>query len=227
MKSASAGRVKNQYTGAGPLDFWAELPSESMLHTPYSRESRRIPGWRSALSALLIGLTVLPAMAQKVILDTSEGEIAVELNAQRAPKSVENFVRYVQSGHYDGTIFHRVIDGFMIQGGGMTPDMKDKPTRAPIPLEAANGLSNVRGTISMARTMVPDSATAQFFINVADNLALDAAQSRDGRGYAVFGKVVRGMEVVDRIRAKPTGNKAGFQNVPLEPVIIRKATVEK
>ena len=182
---------------------------------------------RLALLALTLGAGSLQAIAQKVVLNTSEGEVALELDAQRAPKTVDNFLRYVKAGHYDGTVFHRVIDGFMIQGGGMTPDLKEKPTRPPIELEAANGLSNVRGTISMARTMVPDSATAQFFINVADNLALDAANSRDGRGYAVFGKVVRGMDVVDRIRATPTGNKAGFQNVPLEPVIIRKATVEK
>ncbi len=182
---------------------------------------------RAAVFAWSIAAMAGPAVAQKVLLSTSEGDIVLELDAQRAPKSVENFVRYVKDGHYDGTVFHRVIDGFMIQGGGMTPDMKEKPTRPPIPLEAGNGLSNVRGSLAMARTMVPDSATAQFYINVADNLALDAANARDGRGYAVFGKVVRGMDVVDRIRAARTGTKAGYQNVPLEPVIIKKATLEK
>jgi peptidyl-prolyl cis-trans isomerase A (cyclophilin A) len=170
---------------------------------------------------------VAPALAQRVLLTTSAGEIVIELDPQRAPKSVDNFVRYVRSGHYDGTVFHRVIDGFMIQGGGMTSDLKEKPTRPPIPLEAGNGLSNVRGSVAMARTMVPDSATSQYYINVADNLALDAANARDGRGYAVFGKVVRGMDVVDRIRTTATGTKSGFQNVPLEPVITHKATLEK
>ena len=180
-----------------------------------------------ALAVLVTTLACVPALAQRVLLATSEGEIVIELDAKRAPKSVDNFLRYVKDGHYDGTVFHRVIDGFMIQGGGMTPDLKEKPMRAPIPLEAGNGLSNVRGSVAMARTMVPDSATAQFYINVADNLALDAANARDGRGYAVFGKVLRGMEVVDRIRATPTGDKGGYQNVPLAPVTIKKATLEK
>ncbi len=155
------------------------------------------------------------------------GDIVVELDRAKAPKTVENFVQYVQAGHYDGTIFHRVIDGFMIQGGGMTPDMNEKPTRAPIPLESRNGLKNVRGTLAMARTMVPDSATAQFFINVKDNGFLDQANSRDGHGYAVFGKVVAGMDVVDKIKAVKTTDKGPHQNVPAEPVLIRKATLEK
>jgi len=185
---------------------------------------------RPARSLIVLALLAGPlgtAWAQRVVLDTTAGAIVLELDAQRAPKSVANFVEYVQAGHYDGTVFHRVIDGFMIQGGGMTPDLREKPTRAPIPLEAANGLSNLRGTVAMARTMAPDSATAQFYINVADNLALDAAHARDGRGYAVFGRIAQGMETVDRIRAVPTGNRSGFQNVPLEPVIIKKATLEK
>lgn len=182
---------------------------------------------RAAVIGLALAASAGSALAQRVLLSTSEGDIVLELDPQRAPKSADNFVRYVKDGHYDGTVFHRVIDGFMIQGGGMTPDLKEKPTRPPIPLEAGNGLSNVRGSVAMARTMVPDSATAQFYINVADNLALDAANARDGRGYAVFGKVVRGMDVVDRIRAVRTGTKAGYQNVPLEPVIIKKATLEK
>jgi peptidyl-prolyl cis-trans isomerase A (cyclophilin A) len=167
------------------------------------------------------------AQAQKVKFATSAGDIVVELDAAKAPKTVANFVEYVKAGHYDGTIFHRVIPNFMIQGGGMTPDMKEKATRAPIPLESGNGLDNVRGTLAMARTMDPNSATAQFFINVVDNGFLNKAQSRDGNGYAVFGKVVSGMEVVDKIRAVPTGNKGMHQNVPLEPVLINKATLEK
>jgi peptidyl-prolyl cis-trans isomerase A (cyclophilin A) len=161
-----------------------------------------------------------------VVLATSEGEIVLELDREKAPRTVDNFIQYVRSGHYDGTIFHRVIDNFMIQGGGMQPNMIEKATRAPIPLESRNGLQNLRGTVSMARTMVPDSATAQFFINVRDNAFLDAAQSRDGHGYAVFGKVVAGMEVVDRIKALPTTTRGPHQNVPITPILIRKATLE-
>jgi peptidyl-prolyl cis-trans isomerase A (cyclophilin A) len=163
------------------------------------------------------------ALAQKVRLATSAGDIVVELDAAKAPKSVANFLEYVKSGHYNGTIFHRVIENFMIQGGGMTTDMKEKETRAPIPLESRNGLTNQRGTLAMARTSDPNSATAQFFINVKDNDFLNQAQARDGNGYAVFGKVVQGMDVVDKIRATPTG--AG--DVPLQQVVIKKATVEK
>jgi peptidyl-prolyl cis-trans isomerase A (cyclophilin A) len=178
---------------------------------------------RSALAALALAAAVAPAAAQKVRLATTMGDIVVELDAARAPKTVENFVAYVKAGHYDGTVFHRVIDGFMIQGGGMSADMKEKPTRAPIMLEAGNGLSNQRGAIAMARTSNPHSATAQFFINVADNSRLDTA----GGGYAVFGKVVQGMEVVDRIKAVPVADRAGHQNVPVEPVSIKRATLEK
>jgi peptidyl-prolyl cis-trans isomerase A (cyclophilin A) len=155
------------------------------------------------------------------------GDIVIQLDAAKAPKTVENFVQYVKSGHYNGTIFHRVIDGFMIQGGGMTPDMKEKPTRAPIPLESRNGLSNARGTVAMARTNVPDSATAQFFINVKDNNFLDAARSPDGNGYAVFGKVVQGMDVVDKIRKVETGQRPPHGDVPLQPILIKSATIEK
>ena len=132
-----------------------------------------------------------PALAQKVHLATSMGDIVIELDAKKAPKSVENFLQYVKAGHYNGTVFHRVIPNFMIQGGGMLPDMKEKPTRPPIPLESSNGLSNTRGTVAMARTAVPDSATAQFFINVKDNGFLDQANSRDGNGYAVFDAALR------------------------------------
>jgi peptidyl-prolyl cis-trans isomerase A (cyclophilin A) len=157
------------------------------------------------------------------MLSTSEGDITLELDREKAPRTVDNFVQYVRSGHYDGTIFHRVIDNFMIQGGGMQPTMIEKATRAPIPLEARNGLQNLRGTVAMARTMVPDSATAQFFINLRDNAFLDAANSRDGHGYAVFGKVVAGMEVVERIKSAPTTTRGPHQNVPVTPILIRKA----
>ncbi len=162
--------------------------------------------------------------APKVKLATSMGDIVVELNPDKAPKSVANFLQYVREKHYDGTIFHRVIDGFMIQGGGFTADMVQKPMRAPIPLEAANGLKNDKYTLAMARTSAPDSATAQFFINVKDNAMLNAPQP-DGHGYAVFGKVVEGQDVVDKIKAVATGNKGPHQNVPNTPITIQSATV--
>lgn len=188
-----------------------------------------LPFKRLLAAGLLTTLAALPVSgwAQKVRLDTSAGEIVLELDREKAPRTVDNFLQYVRAGHYEGTIFHRVIEGFMIQGGGMDAQMREKPTRAPIPLESRNGLNNVRGTVAMARTAVPDSATAQFFINVVDNAFLDAAQARDGNGYAVFGKVVSGMDVVDRIRIVPTSNKGPHQNVPTMPITIRKATVEK
>ena len=167
------------------------------------------------------------AMAQKVKLSTSLGDIVIELDAAKAPKSAENFLQYVKDGHYDGTIFHRVIDNFMLQGGGMLPDMSQKPTRKPIPLESRNGLDNVRGSLAMARTSDPNSATAQFFINLKDNEFLNAGKAADGNGYAVFGKVVSGMDVVDKIRGVPTTNKGPHQNVPAEPVLIKQATLEK
>ena len=186
----------------------------------------RLLPWLGA--AILAAAIPLSAAAQTVKLATSLGDIVLELDAAKAPKTVENFVQYVRAGHYDGTVFHRVIENFMIQGGGMTADMNEKPTRAPIPLESRNGLANVRGSVAMARTSDPNSATAQFFINVKDNAFLDAANSRDGNGYAVFGKVTAGMDVVDKIRNVKTGNKGPHQNVPLEPVTIKKATlVEK
>lgn len=187
----------------------------------------RLPGLAPTLlclAALAGGLN--PAQAQQVLLDTSLGRIVIALDAAKAPKSAANFVEYVKAGHYDGTIFHRVIPNFMIQGGGFDPEMTQKPTRAPIPLESRNGLSNVRGSVAMARTNVPDSATAQFFINIKDNAFLDAPNSPDGHGYAVFGKVVSGMDVVDKIWAVPTTNKGPHQNVPVTPVVIRKASVE-
>jgi peptidyl-prolyl cis-trans isomerase A (cyclophilin A) len=178
-----------------------------------------------AASLALMGAQV--ALAQNVKIATSMGDIVVQLDAAKAPKTVDNFVQYVKSGHYNGTVFHRVIVGFMIQGGGMTPELKEKPTRPAIPLESRNGLSNVRGTIAMARTNIPDSATSQFFINVADNNFLDSARSPDGNGYAVFGKVVSGMEVVDKIRKVETGQKGQHGDVPVQSVIIKSATIEK
>jgi len=161
-----------------------------------------------------------------ITLHTNHGDIVLELDFVKAPLSSANFLQYCKAGHYDGTIFHRVIENFMIQGGGYKPDLSEKPTRAPIPLESRTGLSNQRGTVAMARTAVPDSATAQFFINLKDNAFLDSANTPDGTGYAVFGKVVSGMDVVDKIRAVPTGNMGPYQNVPVAPVIIRKAIVE-
>jgi peptidyl-prolyl cis-trans isomerase A (cyclophilin A) len=169
----------------------------------------------------------LAASAQKVTLTTSQGEIVIELDAAKAPKTVANFAQYVKTGHYNGTVFHRVIENFMIQGGGFSADMKEKPTGAPIQLESRNGLTNTRGTVAMARTADPNSATAQFFINVKDNDFLNAAASRDGNGYAVFGKVIAGMDVVDKIRAVRTGSKGMFQDVPVEPVLINKAVIKE
>jgi len=181
------------------------------------------------IATLCLSLAVASSnvLAQKVNLTTSLGEVVLELDAGKAPKTVDNFVQYVKAGHYNGTVFHRVIENFMIQGGGFAADMKEKSVRAPIGLESRNGLSNVRGTVAMARTMDPNSATAQFFINVKDNDFLNAANSRDGNGYAVFGKVVSGMDVVDRIRTVKTGNRGPFQDVPLEPVLIIKAAVQE
>ena len=163
---------------------------------------------------------------KKATIETSMGTISVELDDERAPATVENFVKYAADGFYDGTIFHRVIDGFMIQGGGFTRDMNQKDTRGPIRIESMNGLKNLRGTIAMARTMVPDSATSQFFINLVDDGFLDfTAPTQSGYGYAVFGKVTDGMEVVDRIAKVRTGFSGPHQNVPEEPVVIRKVTV--
>ncbi len=159
-----------------------------------------------------------------VELHTNKGVIRLQLDAAKAPKSTENFLAYVRSGHFDGTIFHRVIDGFMIQGGGFEPGMKQKPTQAPIANEANNGLKNKRYTIAMARTNDPHSATAQFFINVADNGFLDhSSPTPQGWGYAVFGEVVEGQDVVDAIKGVKTGSKGFHQDVPVEDVVIEKA----
>lgn len=182
---------------------------------------------RLSLTMWLGLLLASPAMAAvQVEVQTSAGDFVLELDADKAPKTVQNFLQYATDKHYQGTIFHRVIDGFMIQGGGFTADMNQKPTRAPIPLEANNGLLNDRGTIAMARAGNPNSATSQFFINVVDNPSLNAPKP-DGFGYAVFGKVSSGMETIDKIRTMSTGSKAGMQNVPLTPVTINAVRVLK
>ena len=185
---------------------------------------------RRHLLAAILAVATFTATAQtpapRVALETSEGKIVVELAPQAAPKTVENFLAYVKSGHYDGTVFHRVIPGFMIQGGGFTADMKEKSTRGTIPLESRNGLKNERGTLAMARRGDPDSASAQFFINVVDNANLDYPKP-DGNGYAVFGKVVEGMDVVDKIRAAPTDTRGPHQNVPVAPITIKTARIVK
>jgi peptidyl-prolyl cis-trans isomerase B (cyclophilin B) len=161
-----------------------------------------------------------------VRMETSMGDITLELDAEKAPATVANFLAYARDGFYEGTVFHRVIDGFMIQGGGMTADLKEKKNKAPIKNEAANGLKNARGTIAMARTQVVDSATSQFFINLTDNDFLDHRDATPAAyGYAVFGKVTGGMETVDAIRKVRTGSKGMHQDVPVEPVTINKVTV--
>ena len=171
-----------------------------------------------------------PAIAAKnpvVVIKTSMGTIKAELFADKTPATVANFLQYTKDKFYDGLIFHRVINGFMIQGGGHDAKMAKKATRAPIKNEAKTGVKNEVGTLAMARTGDPNSATAQFFISVVDNAFLDAANARDNNGYAVFGHVVAGMDVVDRILAVPTTNKGPYENVPVTPVLIKKATLEK
>jgi peptidyl-prolyl cis-trans isomerase B (cyclophilin B) len=161
-----------------------------------------------------------------VVLHTNHGDITLELDAARAPKTVANFLDYVRSGHFDNTLFHRVIDGFMVQGGGFTPDFRQKPTRAPIQNEAASGLKNTRYSVAMARTGDPHSATAQFFINVADNEFLDyRSPDVKGWGYCVFGHVAAGAEVVDRIKGVATGNRGMHQDVPKADVVIERAEI--
>ena len=165
-------------------------------------------------------------MSTKVKLSTSQGDILIQLEAEKAPLSAENFLQYVRDGHYDGTVFHRVIDGFMIQEGGFEPDLKQKPCREPIQNEAQNGLKNEPYTLAMARTPDPHSATAQFFINVANNDFLNfSSPDPRGFGYAVFGKVVEGTEVVDQIKKVKTGSKGFHQDVPVEDVVIVKAEI--
>jgi cyclophilin family peptidyl-prolyl cis-trans isomerase len=173
----------------------------------------------------------MPAADKKnpvVVIDTSMGKIKVELNADKAPKTVKNFLGYVDDKFYDGTIFHRVIPKFMIQGGGFKPGMKEKETKAAIKNESDNGLANKRGTIAMARTGQPDSATAQFYINVVDNAGLDRANADDGVGYCVFGKVIDGMDVVDKIKDVETETKGNdFKDVPVKDVIIKSVRLDK
>lgn len=159
-----------------------------------------------------------------ITFKTNLGDIQIEVDTENAPLSAANFQQYAEEGHFDGTIFHRVIKGFMIQGGGFTADMAQKPTRDPVENEAKNGLKNDRGTLSMARTGDPHSGTSQFFLNVKDNAFLDYP-GQDGWGYAVFGKVVGGMDIVDQIENVATGNKSGHQDVPVEPVVVEKAEV--
>ncbi|MEP6609075.1 MAG: peptidylprolyl isomerase [Burkholderiaceae bacterium] len=178
-----------------------------------------------AFATALSAAAQVQAQAPRVVLETTEGKIVVELAPQAAPKTVENFLSYVKSGHYNGTIFHRVIPTFMVQGGGFGPDMKEKVTRGTIPLESQNGLKNARGTLAMARRNDPNSASAQFFINVVDNTARLDYPNPDGNGYAVFGKVVEGMDVVDKIRAAPTTTRGPHENVPVTPVVIKTARV--
>lgn len=175
-------------------------------------------------------VSTAPAAGQptnpRVLIETSKGKITVEVFPEQAPQSAGNFLNYVKTGFYDGTIFHRVIPGFMIQTGGMTADMTEKPKNAPIQNEADNGLKNLRGTLAMARTGDPHSASSQFFINVADNAFLNhRGKSVEGWGYAVFGQVVDGMEVVDAIVAVPRGNRGPHSDVPVEPVVVQRATL--
>lgn len=185
---------------------------------------------RAAVVALAMAAFVpaaFAAQATQVKVDTNMGAFVIELNAKAAPKTVENFLAYVKSGFYKNTLFHRVIPNFMIQGGGFVMGMEEKGTRAPIALESRNGLSNVRGTIAMARTNDPNSATSQFFINVRDNRFLDANQAQDGNGYAVFGKVVSGMSTVDAIARVKTHSVGYYDDVPIRDVVIKNMSVIK
>ena len=182
-------------------------------------------------SLLLAGLlaTLLAAgsaAAQTVKLQTTEGDIRIELDAAKAPKTVANFLQYVKAGHYNGVVFHRVIDGFMIQTGGYDAKLIQRPVKLAIPLESHNGLSNVRGSLAMARTGDPNSATSQFFINVADNVRLDGEPDNRASGYAVFGQVIDGMDVVDKIRAVEVAPKSVHEHFPVKPIFITKALVE-
>ena len=187
---------------------------------------------RRQFAGALAALAVLPAAlaaqaAPQVKIETNMGDITVELNEKAAPKTVANFLAYVKSGFYKNTLFHRVIPNFMIQGGGFVSGMDEKDTRAPIPIESRNGLSNARGTIAMARTNDPNSATSQFFINVKDNHFLNANASRDGYGYTVFGKVIAGMNTVDAIARVKTHSVGYFDDVPIRDVVIKKMTIVK
>jgi cyclophilin family peptidyl-prolyl cis-trans isomerase len=189
-----------------------------------------IPGFLFLLLLQTQTATQPPAGAAnpQVVVDTSLGSFTIELFQEKAPVSVENFLQYVREGFYAGTIFHRVVAGYVVQGGGYTPDLSEKPTRPPIQNEATNGLSNQRGTVAMARTRTVRSGTSQFFVNVVDNRRLDhTGYAPDEFGYAVFGRVVEGMDVVDRISKVPTTIKDGMESVPIDPVIIKGITVKR
>jgi cyclophilin family peptidyl-prolyl cis-trans isomerase len=179
-----------------------------------------------AVAAAPAAATRVPNPTPQVSLKTTEGEIVLELNQEKAPVTVDNFLKYVKAGFYKGTIFHRVIDGFMIQAGGYTVDLKSKPTKPPVVSESQNGLKNETYSVAMARTGDPNSATAQFFINVVDNTGLDYP-GQDGYGYTVFGKVVKGQEVVDKIKGVLVDDKGIFMNIPVKPIVITSATVLK
>lgn len=186
--------------------------------------------WGRALAALTFGLTLAASGtvgAQTVRLSTTLGDIELELHPDKAPATVANFLAYVKARHFDGLIFHRVIANFMVQTGGYTADLKQRPTRPPIPLESDNGLTNTRGSVAMARTADPRSATSQFYINVVDNPFLDKPNARDGQGYAVFATVTAGMDVVDQIRAVPTTAQGVFANLPNPTITILRASVVK
>jgi peptidyl-prolyl cis-trans isomerase A (cyclophilin A) len=180
---------------------------------------------RLLLLLFLLAASLGASAAPRVELQTSQGKIVLELDAKKAPKTVANFLQYAKEGFYEGTIFHRVIPNFMIQGGGLTPDMVQKPTRTPVENEAKNGLRNKRGTIAMARLSDPHSASTQFFINLIDNRNLDSTSAFDGWGYTVFGKVTEGMDIVDKIAKSPTGRRSPHEDVPLEPIIIQSVTI--
>ncbi|HSR70285.1 MAG TPA: peptidylprolyl isomerase [Acidobacteriota bacterium] len=191
---------------------------------------------RSSRSLCLLGFLLAACLAPSALLaqnpvvtvDTTLGRFSIELYADKAPETVENFLAYVEDGHFDGTIFHRVIPGFIIQGGGLTPDLKEKPTRPPIPNEADNGLKNEVGTVAMARTSEPHSAQSQFYVNLNDNTALDHHdKSVQGWGYAVFGRVTSGMEVVRTIASVPSVTRAGHHHVPVTPIEITKVWLQK
>ncbi len=193
------------------------------------RVIKMVAGLMMLCVAVLLPVQILVAQSPNpvVVIETSMGDITIELNQDKAPKSVENFLQYAKSGFYADTIFHRVIQGFMIQGGGLTANMARKPTRDPIPNEANNGLKNERGTIAMARTSEINSATSQFFINTVNNAGLNhKGESPDQYGYAVFGKVIQGMDVVDKIERVTTDTKGSYQNVPLRPIVIKSVRIK-
>jgi peptidyl-prolyl cis-trans isomerase A (cyclophilin A) len=196
------------------------------MHLPKSPFKPLLVRFLTVFFGVTFGTAVLAADAPQVMLKTTMGDIVLELDQEKAPKTVANFLQYVKTGHYKGTIFHRVIDGFMIQGGGMDAKLVTKKTGKPVKNEANNGLLNVSYSVAMARTADPDSATSQFFINVADNTPLDYP-GRDGFGYTVFGKVVKGQDVVDKIKAVVVDDVRGQQNVPVVPIVIQSATVVK